>query len=416
MSLRDLGNLIGRKIDETEVTTKETCIKRSGNTGETTLNVSAKTEFNENHSYILISNIPKKMRSAELRRFFSMFVEEGCFDCFHFRHRPDINNMEDTHNQVRTCCCFIKIKRVHKDSFIRKYNGQQWSDLDKYLKTTVTLIPFSPKKTGAKSNSMLSDSAKLTLDILKSGNLQLDYLENMIEMNPPGEVMPQGNVGTTTRYFLNLIKQCKMPASVIKNLDIQFPKSHSKNRYGNVPFDYEVQNLVIASVSQTCRIAEKKANLKTNSSSKWNSDILDPKTEHDKVLDDPDVTSICTKSVMREKVRNIDRKHLEKSVKTNVKSGDVEEKDEEFEAEDWERHQALHEDEHLRNRNKERVFEEEMEVVWDKGSSGLVFYTDEQYWREVTGKNCFDEDTVDDWDVDYSVYYEEGVVSFNFKH
>ncbi len=32
---------------------------------------------------------------------------------------------------------------------------------------------------------------------------------------------------------------------------------------------------------------------------------------------------------------------------------------------------------------KERRYEERMEVTWDKGSSGLVFWTDEQYWRET---------------------------------
>ena len=30
-----------------------------------------------------------------------------------------------------------------------------------------------------------------------------------------------------------------------------------------------------------------------------------------------------------------------------------------------------------------------MEVVWDKGSSGLVFYTDGNYWEELEGKGRF---------------------------
>lgn len=30
-----------------------------------------------------------------------------------------------------------------------------------------------------------------------------------------------------------------------------------------------------------------------------------------------------------------------------------------------------------------------MEVVWDKGSSGLVFYTDANYWdQQDGGNNC----------------------------
>ena len=34
-----------------------------------------------------------------------------------------------------------------------------------------------------------------------------------------------------------------------------------------------------------------------------------------------------------------------------------------------------------------------------------MWYTDAQLWREAEGD--FDEQTTDDWDVDYSVYFEE---------
>ena len=44
---------------------------------------------------------------------------------------------------------------------------------------------------------------------------------------------------------------------------------------------------------------------------------------------------------------------------------------------------------YLQERTAERLFEEEMEVVWDKGSSGLVFYTDANYWdQQDGGNNC----------------------------
>ena len=50
--------------------------------------------------------------------------------------------------------------------------------------------------------------------------------------------------------------------------------------------------------------------------------------------------------------------------------------------EEWERHEALHDDPANVERNKERVFESEIELKWEKGGSGLVFYTDAQFWRE----------------------------------
>ena len=69
-----------------------------------------------------------------------------------------------------------------------------------------------------------------------------------------------------------------------------------------------------------------------------------------------------------------------------------------------------------------------MEVVWEKGGSGLVFYTDTSYWHNLEGGQnlllhaslifsvgwClyidFDEQCAkeDDWDVDTALYYDRG--------
>ncbi|VDM78104.1 unnamed protein product [Strongylus vulgaris] len=62
-----------------------------------------------------------------------------------------------------------------------------------------------------------------------------------------------------------------------------------------------------------------------------------------------------------------------------------------------------------------------MEIVWEKGGPGLVWYTDKNYWDErekgLKSSISFDQHPIsigtdcdwawaDDWDVDYSVYYE----------
>ena len=39
----------------------------------------------------------------------------------------------------------------------------------------------------------------------------------------------------------------------------------------------------------------------------------------------------------------------------------------------------------LQERTKERLFEEDLEVVWEKGGSGLVFYTDASHWDQQDG-------------------------------
>ena len=53
--------------------------------------------------------------------------------------------------------------------------------------------------------------------------------------------------------------------------------------------------------------------------------------------------------------------------------------------EEWERHEALHDDPDNQERNEERLFENEIELKWEKGGSGLVFYTDAQHWKEQEG-------------------------------
>ena len=50
--------------------------------------------------------------------------------------------------------------------------------------------------------------------------------------------MPNGNVGTPTSVFMDLIHQCKLPGRVIKKLNLEFPRTRSKRRYGAVGLDY----------------------------------------------------------------------------------------------------------------------------------------------------------------------------------
>jgi len=57
---------------------------------------------------------------------------------------------------------------------------------------------------------------------------------------------------------------------------------------------------------------------------------------------------------------------------------------------------------------KQRNFEPEIELTWEKGGSGLVFYTDENYWknRESAYTDIFDEESFVQWDFDNSAFYD----------
>merc|ERR1719452_324466 len=50
--------------------------------------------------------------------------------------------------------------------------------------------------------------------------------------------MPRGNVGTPTKFFLDAIRDCRLPAKLIGKLKLEFPKGKHK-KYGSVAFEYE---------------------------------------------------------------------------------------------------------------------------------------------------------------------------------
>lgn len=73
--------------------------------------------------------------------------------------------------------------------------------------------------------------------ISSQGGIPWSDLCNLPELNPPS-VMPHGNIGTPTSIFMDLIQQCKLPGRIIKKLNLEFPKTRSKRRYGAVGLDY----------------------------------------------------------------------------------------------------------------------------------------------------------------------------------
>ncbi|NXI53236.1 GPTC3 protein, partial [Chloroceryle aenea] len=163
----------------------------------------------------------------------------------------------------------------------------------------------------------------------------------------------------------------RLPPWVIKKLQLDFPKTGSSRRYGNVPFEYRDTETVLE---------EERVYTATG----------DELTEEEGPVARPEVPHPASAEEEEGGQEEEEEPH----------SGDDDDT-----CEEWERHEALHEDVTQQDRVKERLFEEEIELKWEKGGSGLVFYTDAQYWQEQNGD--FDEQTADDWDVDMSIYYDK---------
>ncbi|XP_048356077.1 G patch domain-containing protein 3 [Sphaerodactylus townsendi] len=322
--------------------------------------------------YCLVSRIPARLRSADLRAYFSQAVEAGAFLRFHYRHRPERG---EGLSPGPTCCCLVTTQPGWACRFVRMYSGKRWIDAQGEtlpgrclirrvrvsLDEDVSSFPYKTKKELHKKAS--------------SENFTEDDLKQLPELNPPA-FMPFGNVGTPVGVFLELIKACRMPTRAIRKLQLQFPKTGSSRRYGNVPFMYEETETVVQEERVYTATGEEI-------------------TEGDPLLQ---VGSTTVKDDREDR----DWEDLEKEPGEDNSHSD----EDNDRCEEWERHEALHEDVTSQERTKERLYEEEIELKWEKGGSGLVFYTDAQFWHEEE-EGDFDEQTADDWDVDMSVYYEK---------
>lgn len=120
--------------------------------------------------YAIVSNIPHDYHSKHLRDYFSMFLETGGFDCFHFRHRPetkthqtssdlDLEKEDDTSGsgntttavqlgapvgpnapqrwtkelekrkiQKKTTCCIVRLKEEKLSELLKLYHRKHWLD------------------------------------------------------------------------------------------------------------------------------------------------------------------------------------------------------------------------------------------------------------------------------------------------
>ncbi|GCC26832.1 G patch domain-containing protein 3 [Chiloscyllium punctatum] len=333
--------------------------------------------------YAVVGNIPRSLRSADLRHQFSQFTESGGFSCFHYRHRPERKRLPSSTvarapepGRSPTCCCVVRLPADRASSFQLMYDGCQWLDrAGDSLQSRCFIRIVRPTEIADSHLFSYKTRKELRNRRALSETFTPEDLSRLPELNPP-TLMPNGNVGTPLRVFLELIQACRLPPRIITKLDLKFPKTTSNRRYGNVPFKYQ------DSASFKCMEA-----IYTAAGENPQRDVCAP-------------------------VQQTGKKQHGTGHRKSFQTGDEEEAEESHSDEDndtceeWERHEALYEDVTTQERMKERLYEEEIELKWEKGGSGLVFYTDAQYWQEEKGD--FDEETADDWDVDMSVYYDKG--------
>ena len=337
----------------------------------------------------VVGNIPSTFHAADLRRFFSTFVEDHCFKCFHFKHRPQhllpiSENSSTTTEPQKTArlCALVKLKSSKAKDFVHRYHGKCWTDRDG-----------------------LKLSARCCIARLKDSE-RSPKISKLQEFRAP-IIMPWGNVGTPTGYFWAQIQQCKLPAGVVQKLGLVFEKQRSAGRgkYSHVPFEYgDSKRVKLESTPDSEIKVEEEANSEKVAEDGQGAHVdIENEVASGMNIDGTSAEVIVLETEIEE------RKHSEADNSTRPEArrrNSIDPVEDEVlsdtDLEDWERHEMLHDEIHGQDRNKERLFEEELEVVWEKGGSGLVFYTDAYYWDSLAGD--FDERTADDWDVDMSGY------------
>ena len=105
--------------------------------GEATSSDNITFAHNRSDNCYIIGNIPPQFRSADLRGYFSQFTEKKGFECFHYRHRPQvvITTADGSLDQNNYCCCIVKVQPNMVDEFLHLYNNKTWELADGELVT-----------------------------------------------------------------------------------------------------------------------------------------------------------------------------------------------------------------------------------------------------------------------------------------
>eukprot|EP01122_Echinamoeba_exundans_P013141 TRINITY_DN5683_c0_g1_i1.p1 TRINITY_DN5683_c0_g1~~TRINITY_DN5683_c0_g1_i1.p1 ORF type:complete len:439 (+),score=56.37 TRINITY_DN5683_c0_g1_i1:38-1318(+) len=250
--------------------------------------------------YVHIANIPNVYSIADLRFFFSDYVESRKFVMFHYCKRPESIWRGDGISKTYQCLVKVSDEQTQK-ILITQFHKSMWK---------------------RESGELLGQWALLAA-VRSDDQAALHQLFEPLEMKPP-HAIPNGNVGTPRSVIQEAVRKCAIPVSALRKLGITYT----------------------APIASSTRI-------RSNS---------------------------------------IEDKYLQPV-------GD----DESDSGEEWERHIAVEGDPNLQGdhidylQEKGRIYENDMEVTWEKGGSGIVMDTIEATWDKYRGD--FIERTSDDLDV-----------------
>ena len=143
---------------------------------------------------LIIFNIPENFGSADLRRFFSEFTEAERIASFHYKRRPELklsnfdrskallelneDVAEASGSEVKFNCCPIKMDKKYSERFVSRFNKVHWTN---------------------------DDGTDLDFKCFVIRGSKADHWNGLDESKPP-PALPRGNVGTTTEFLMESIR------------------------------------------------------------------------------------------------------------------------------------------------------------------------------------------------------------------
>ena len=328
---------------------------------------------------VLVGNIPPELRSADLRAFFNEWVEGGRFCCFHYQHRQDVVRSGAAGHR----CCLVRVKSAAAAAaFTRQYDGERWrkirrtgSEHELACRCSVRLASrddMSPTPAAAPALAPSTVAARVDggqaagwrgtrawasehRTVLRHSSKAVDVPENTQRAGATG-YQTRRQKRESVRTGLMQTREAVVPR------DLMPPPGLPQGNVGT-------PSKRIVELASAC--------------------VVPPS-----VLKALGVElSSCSRSKQRQGEFNFDWTAI---------IGPHE--DDEADTEEWDRVDALEGPvpSHINERadrleTEYQLYEENCEQVWEKGSSGLVFYTDDSHWDLQEGD--FHERTADALDV-----------------
>ena len=121
--------------------------------------------------FAAVTNIPSEFHSVDLRNYFSQFIEGSGFDCFHFRHRPELRRKR-VENIASTSSSKLKLTEV-------SHSDNQQTDLDPRLGTKRVHV-----KKHEVHRPQHADKSKTTCCVVRLTNQNMIKLLKMYHRKP----------------------------------------------------------------------------------------------------------------------------------------------------------------------------------------------------------------------------------------